>query len=301
MYDKNAQEIEELHSLANEVLEKADKIVVDYFLTKKEYDEMTKLIKRVKEIREMDEIDSFEYGDAIEELRVIVVECEEVLKKRHEEYDAKDLTKDQQEETVTTTNTTNTTTTKKSVSRGGGGGGGGTVQGMTGNKENMMSPLVENPLIGAVEQVGQQQVGAQIVTDNYVTTNEVVEVKGIEGEGYYVDKLGNVVKDKWLNQGNSWQYIGSDGKKEEGWFKDTTNRWYYSQNDNIETGLIQVNSGIYYMGIDGAMKEGYQMIGNNIYYFNMIDGYLGKPQGAMIINNQTPEGFIVGPDGAIIK
>ncbi len=91
-------------------------------------------------------------------------------------------------------------------------------------------------------------------------------------------EAGNYVANKWVQSSDEkWYHIGSDGYMSYSWLKDGEN-WYYL--DSLDS---------------GAMATGwiYDWEYQNYYYFN-------EPDGRMLTNTQTPDGFRVGGDGARI-
>ena len=80
----------------------------------------------------------------------------------------------------------------------------------------------------------------------------------------------------------NWYYLGSTGAMVTGWFYDGTH-WYY---------LNPVSN-----GTKGAMMTGWIFVNSKYYYLNTVsDG----TKGAMYANQVTPDGHLVGADGAMI-
>ena len=51
-------------------------------------------------------------------------------------------------------------------------------------------------------------------------------------------------------------------------------------------------------GTLGMMRTGWQMIDGQLYYFNtQSDGTMGR----LFVNTTTPDGYVVGADGALIR
>ena len=68
----------------------------------------------------------------------------------------------------------------------------------------------------------------------------------------------------------------------------------------MQTGWIKDNGIWYYLhnqadGSQGHLYTGWHLIDGKWYYFS--EG-MKQPQGAMLANTTTPEGYEVGPDGA---
>ncbi len=81
---------------------------------------------------------------------------------------------------------------------------------------------------------------------------------------------------------HDWFRFDENGNMLTGWYKDTDGSWYYlwPTSDNLL----------------GHMVTGWQRIDGKWYYFNTISD--GK-RGAMLSNRWTPDGYYVGPDGAM--
>ena len=94
---------------------------------------------------------------------------------------------------------------------------------------------------------------------------------------------------------NCWQYLGWNGQ----------NEWYhFDVNGFMQTGWFTDADGrIYYLypvadGTRGRMLTGWQNIDGKMYYFNTVsDG----TRGALYVNCMTPDGYLVGADGAMIQ
>ena len=90
---------------------------------------------------------------------------------------------------------------------------------------------------------------------------------------------------------SSWKLIGWNGKQQ----------WYhFDENGYMQTGWIKDNGIWYYLhnqadGSQGHMYTGWHLIDGKWYYFS--EG-MKQPQGAMLANTTTPDGYEVGPDGA---
>lgn len=114
------------------------------------------------------------------------------------------------------------------------------------------------------------------------------------------DRGGN-----WGNENLSWTYTKSDGNlaKSE-WLNLEYNGhtyWYYFDDSTImQTDWFNYNGATYYFvpemdGWRGRMATGWQQIGDRWYYFEPT---LGASQGQMYRGAMTPDGHVVGADGA---
>ncbi|ETP73766.1 hypothetical protein UYO_0020 [Lachnospiraceae bacterium JC7] len=109
----------------------------------------------------------------------------------------------------------------------------------------------------------------------------------------------------WGNENLSWTYTKSDGNlaKSE-WLNLEYNGhtyWYYFDDSTImQTDWFNYNGATYYFvpemdGWRGRMATGWQQIGDKWYYFETT---LGASQGQMYRGAMTPDGHVVGADGA---
>lgn len=93
---------------------------------------------------------------------------------------------------------------------------------------------------------------------------------------------GSFASNSWQYVDGNWYYLGSTGAMVTGWFYDGTH-WYY---------LNPVSN-----GTKGAMMTGWIFVNSKYYYLNTVsDG----TKGAMYANQVTPDGHLVGADGAMI-
>lgn len=105
---------------------------------------------------------------------------------------------------------------------------------------------------------------------------------------WYRETNGSYPVKTWkeiLNQGeNKWFYFDEFGYMKTGWFTDTDGKVYYLNPEKDAT--------------EGSMITGWKLINDKWYYFNTVsDG----TKGAMFSGRRTPDGNLVGADGAWIK
>ena len=80
----------------------------------------------------------------------------------------------------------------------------------------------------------------------------------------------------WKKASNgSWNYYLADGKKKTGWLIDDKYEWYY-------------------FDTSGTMQTGWVKWSEKWYYMD-------KSSGKMVVSTTTPDGYVVGPDGAWIE
>lgn len=115
----------------------------------------------------------------------------------------------------------------------------------------------------------------------------------INGAVYRFDHEGYMVEG-WILLSDRWYYLTPDsGAMATGWVW-ISDRWYYLRPDGVmATGWIQMSGIWYYLNTDGAMATGWIQVGGKWYYLN--------PDGAMAANTRTPDGYMVGADGAWIR
>ena len=78
---------------------------------------------------------------------------------------------------------------------------------------------------------------------------------------------------------NDTYYFNSSGEMVTGWIQTADNKWYFFENAKN--------------GNEGKMALGWKKISDKWYYF-IADG-------SMLVNSITPDGYIVGRDGAMIQ
>lgn len=107
----------------------------------------------------------------------------------------------------------------------------------------------------------------------------------------------------WRYSPSGWWYQFADGGWPTNGWKYIDSRWYYfNGSGHLMTGWVKVDNYFYYLnpvddGTYGSLRTGWQLLGNKAYYLNpRSDGTLGR----LLVNTTTPDGYKVGPDGAMI-
>lgn len=100
---------------------------------------------------------------------------------------------------------------------------------------------------------------------------------------WYQNSDGSWPENNWEFIDGRWYRFGLKGFLVTGWFVDQTGNFYY---------MNPVDDGTY-----GAMRVGWQMIDQKMHYFNPNPK---TGEGRMLINTMTPDGYLVGGDGALI-
>lgn len=126
---------------------------------------------------------------------------------------------------------------------------------------------------------------------------------------------GGKAKDEWcylyygVTGRTDWYRFGLDEYMKIGWYQDKDGRWYFLHTvsdgtlGHMKTGWYLDGDGSWYYlnpvsdGYRGAMVTGWHLIDGKWYYFN--PGPQGK-LGAMYAGCVTPDGYLVGEDGARI-
>ena len=81
--------------------------------------------------------------------------------------------------------------------------------------------------------------------------------------------------------------------------KITTDTYYFNSNGNMVTGWVQTADSKWFFfeneknGNEGKMALGWKKVSNEYYY--------STKDGSMLTNGLTPDGYIVGSDGAYIQ
>lgn len=173
--------------------------------------------------------------------------------------------------------------------RGGSGGGSGSIQGGPGVKG------------GSVTDLGKGKNGEwEKLPDGWI-----FQYTG-----------GGRAKDEWcylyygVTGRTDWYRFGLDEYMKIGWYQDKDGRWYFLHTvsdgtlGHMKTGWhLDADGSWYYLnpvsdGYRGAMVTGWHLIDGKWYYFNPeAHGKLG----AMYADGVTPDGYLVGKDGARIE
>ena len=111
----------------------------------------------------------------------------------------------------------------------------------------------------------------------------------------------------WHQNGMNWTYTLPGGRSASGWnylyYKGRTDWYFFAENGIMQTGWLDWGGFRYYLnpvpdGWRGAIITGWRLVDGKWYYFEPVKG---KNQGRMYLDEQTPDGFRVGPDGMWIQ
>lgn len=110
----------------------------------------------------------------------------------------------------------------------------------------------------------------------YVESGEVSHFQNLSHDQISLNNSGpnGSSSGQWIQQGNLWWYRNADGSY-------TTSNWQ------------QINGKWYFFDPSGWMMTGWINWNNKLYYCDA--------SGAMLTNTTTPDGFYVGPDGALVQ
>ena len=217
---------------------------------------------------------------------------------------------------------------------GGGGGGGGMPQTQTQLLKEQI-PLI-NPMNLGVNTTVENPNG---VTEFFKTRSSLVYETDTVGAFFIKDPVSNiynlrignintneVYKSQWVtvftkdNQSRTYR-ADADGNVVVGKYVDENNYVYFLNDDNgIDFGTVQsgwiyddkTNGWLYANPINGTIVTGWQSINGKDYYFyktndtvnnglGALDKYNRDMYGIMLKNTITPDGFVLGEDGARIE
>ena len=109
----------------------------------------------------------------------------------------------------------------------------------------------------------------------------------------------------WSQTGTNWTYRFADGTDAaDTWaqiaYLGRTDWYFFGVNRYMHTGWLYQNGRWYYLnpesdGTKGRLVTGWVLINGKWYYFEPV---AGRDQGHMYVNERTPDGYYVGPDGA---
>lgn len=127
----------------------------------------------------------------------------------------------------------------------------------------------------------------------------------IDSSLYYFNSRGYMITG-WLKIGTKWYYFKSSGAAARGWLA-VGGKWYWFDSSSVmATGWKELGGRWYYLSPSGAMVTGWQKIGGKWYYFassgamsasKWVGDYYVGPDGVMLANTTTPDGYHVGPSG----
>jgi glucan-binding YG repeat protein len=293
-YEDTQEEVDdtrdELYEAIMELLQKSE----DYFMKQSEATDLKEVIERALALLEQTEprrATAAELNAILEEVKENIEESDVLLEERYDHYDQ----------------------IKTHSSGSGGGGGGGTGGGKKGNS------FVQDR--STVYGTGNGNANGSWSVDETTGRTTFVLTGGLPLTSSWAILENPNGTD--INKG--WYHFDSSGNMDIGWFTDEKGDWYYSspvQDDKY--GQMQTSWHIgdgdthwYYLDpTTGAMAKGWVMVDGKWYYFaeksdqpayTNVNGVLqyttigARPMGSMYVNEMTPDGYLVGADGAWIQ
>ncbi len=106
----------------------------------------------------------------------------------------------------------------------------------------------------------------------------------------------------WKTENGKW-YYEQNGRRLRGWINPIGSEWYLMGEDGAMRSGWQLADGYWYLlnpqhdGTFGKMLTGWWQVNGRWYYLNPYTKN-GMPYGAMFANGMTPDGYLVGTDGA---
>ncbi|WP_349769081.1 hypothetical protein [Hungatella sp.] len=298
-YKDNVREVDDARQKLEEAIREAIRISDDHFLKLEESGILKEAVEEALEVldRENPKATAGQLTAALDRLKDKTDPYEKILDDRYNHYD------DIQDNG------------NKGGNKGGGGSGSGTRQ----NPYNTKLP--ESYVVGT--------------NGNWV---EVSAPEGQERQMAFVLTGGMRLSGMWawikypadgstsISDRTGWYHFNDKGIMETGWIRDESGDWYYCRTEK-EGNFGKMQTGWHHDAADGnwyylipssgVMATGWRKIGEKWYYFETAGagvyvydfakerwnygGGTGKPLGSMYKNEMTPDGWLVGDDGAWIQ
>ena len=127
---------------------------------------------------------------------------------------------------------------------------------------------------------------------------------------FFHNPVSATITNGWTQSGSNWKY-SINGSYENGWLLYNTKWYHFNADSNMDTGWIQYANKWYLMSSNGDMQIGWLLQNSKWYYLNSNGSradnswilynskwyYLGS-NGEMAVSTTTPDGYVVGTDGA---
>lgn len=162
--------------------------------------------------------------------------------------------------------------------------------GVIGGKTGYTS-LAGNTLVTCAERDGRRLIAVVMKS----SSTQYTDTKALLDYGFSL-KSGNSPAARWIQTGNQWQFVKSDGKK-------AADTW------------MTIDDVVYWFDSDAAMATGWRHFSNGAWYYFKSGGrmaagewvesagkwyYLGA-DGVMLKNGMTPDGYLVDGNGSWVK
>ena len=314
-YDDNRSEIKDIRKQMEDAIKEAVGKSDDYFLTLKETEKIKEAVEKA-----MDVFDKTGPGATLEELQealdnlnAICEPFDKILKERYDHYNK-----------IQNGGNSGGTSGGDGWGSGSHGGSGSSKGGSGGGSKTVGSGPVSVPAPYIAETSKSYEVGTNgnwVLLDQNNDKWAFVLNGGIRLTGIWakLDYANNNV-----NQ-SGWYHFNSSGIMDYGWFRDEHMNWYYC--NTVKDGWLgKMKTGWHYDEADkhwyyldpatGQMAVGWKKIEGKWYFFtpsNTTATYSydyssekwvymqnrQRPLGSMYSNEMTPDGYLVGADGAL--
>lgn len=298
-YKDNVKEVDDTRKKLEDAITEAIRVRDDYFLKQGESKGLKEAVEEALEVldRENPKATAGQLEEALDKLKEKTAPYEEILDDRYNHYD------DIQDNG------------NKGGNKGGGGSGRGSKQNPINTKRQESFTLGTNGnwVEVSAPEGGERQMAFML--------NGGMRLSGMWAWiKYPADGSGNI------SDRTGWYHFNDKGIMETGWIRDESGNWYYC-NTEKEGNFGKLQTGWRHDGADGnwyyliptngVMATGWRKIGEKWYYFETAGagvyaydpvkerwnygGGNGKPLGSMYKNEMTPDGCLVGDDGAWIQ
>lgn len=95
----------------------------------------------------------------------------------------------------------------------------------------------------------------------------------------------------WLLYKSKWYYFDTNGNMSKGWIKYNNKMYFLNDTGDMQIGWVLQNGKWFYLSLDGSRFDNSWILYNSKWY------YFGNT-GEMAVSTTTPDGYIIGADGA---
>ena len=153
----------------------------------------------------------------------------------------------------------------------------------------------------------------------YIDGRKATGLQKIDGNHYYFDERGAMLRSGWIKENGWWYFFGADGKMAKNqWIDWKGCRYRVSPNGAMYEYAWVITDGVWhYLGHNGIMTKDAWVLGKDEkWYYLKPDGnmavsqwvmgkderwyYVGK-DGAMLTSTPTPDGYVVNETGAWVR
>lgn len=142
----------------------------------------------------------------------------------------------------------------------------------------------------------------------YMGSDGVMKANSLIDENYYVDGSGVMLVNSWKqldetwDHEGGWRYFGPNGRAYENGWKQIDNTWYHFSNYIMDTGWLDLEGKMYYLGSSGAMATGWKKIADSEEEWGESWYYFGS-NGKMVADGEKSvggTGYIFDRDGKML-